>query len=48
MAEVRDGKIVSLFNRADQADPQTALNAAIAAGIAPAGTPIPAPNPVCG
>lgn len=32
----------------DLADPQTALNAAINAGTAPAGTPIPTPNPPCG
>jgi hypothetical protein len=48
MAEVRDGKIVSLFQRADQGDTLTALNGAIAAGTAQAGTPIPTPNSVCG
>ena len=48
MAEVQDGKIVSLFQRVDRADAQTALSGAIAAGTAQAGTPIAMPDPVCG
>jgi len=48
MAEVRDGQIFAFAGRADLADPQTALNAAILAGTAQPGTPIPTPNPPCG
>lgn len=45
MAKVRDGTIVSFFPRNDLTDPQTTLNAAISAGAAQPGAPIPAPEP---
>ena len=48
MAEVQDGQILAFVHRNDSADPQTALFAAVNAGTAQPGTPIPTPNPPCG
>jgi len=48
MAEVQDGQIIFFVHHNDSADPQTALNIAIAAGTAQPGTPIPTPNSLCG
>ena len=48
MAEVRDGQIFAFLHRSDLADPQTALNAAVLAGTAQPGTPIPTPASLCG
>ena len=48
MAEVQDGQILMFVHRIDSADPQTALFAAVNAGTAQPGTPIPTPNSLCG
>ncbi len=47
MAEVREGRLVSFYQRSDLADPGSALNAAITAGTAPPGTPLAAPTTPC-
>ncbi len=48
MALVDQGKIAAQYNLADLSDPQTAANAAIAAGTQAPGTPIPDPAAPCG